>query len=87
LFPNAFTSNRDGINYTFRPIGSGVSDFSMNIFNRRGEQVFETADFSEGWNGRVRGSDASDGIYYYVATFRMSDNQNETQHKHRSVTL
>ena len=59
----------------------------MNIFNRWGEQVFKTADFREGWDGRFRGSDASDGIYYYVATFKMFDNQGETYHAHGSVTL
>ena len=86
-FPNAFTPNLDGINDVFHPVGEGVYKFSMVIFNRWGEQVFETSDFAQGWDGRFNGSDASDGVYYFVATFEMNDMPDETHHAHGSVTL
>ncbi len=42
--PNAFTPNADGNNDTFLGKGflEGVDDFSMRIWNRWGELVFET---------------------------------------------
>ncbi|MDP1623758.1 MAG: gliding motility-associated C-terminal domain-containing protein [Bacteroidales bacterium] len=86
-FPNVFTPNRDGINEIFHPIGQGVSKFSMMIYNRWGEQVFVSSEFSVGWDGRYRNSDASDGIYYYIATFEMDFKPNETLISRGSVTL
>lgn len=51
--PNAFTPNGDGLNDTFlgRGIMDGARGFSMQIYNRWGELVFQTSDPNIGWNG------------------------------------
>jgi len=71
--PNAFTPNADGHNDGFFGKGylNGVDDFSMTIWNRWGELVFETSDPNEEWNGRVKnvGGVSPAGVYVVVVRF------------------
>ncbi len=67
--PNAFTPDNDGVNelFHFEGIDVDTSDFKIQIFNRWGEVVFESTDFTQGWNGSVQGGGyyAPDGMYIY----------------------
>jgi gliding motility-associated-like protein len=70
--PTAFVP--DGLNNVFRPVGVFVDDvnpgsYSMKVFNRWGEQIFETNKFTEGWNGQVNGKVAQEGVYIYYIEF------------------
>ncbi len=49
--PNSFTPNEDGLNESFKVIGSYVQDFEMLIFDRWGELIYKSNDIFEGWNG------------------------------------
>ncbi len=53
--PNAFTPNADGVNDIFQPKGFGVVEYELNIFDRWGEKVFSTKEFTEGWDGTFQG--------------------------------
>ncbi|MEM1119709.1 MAG: PKD domain-containing protein [Bacteroidota bacterium] len=72
--PNAFTPTRDGVNDIFIGNGNlnGATDFIFTIWNRWGELIFETTDFTEGWNGRKNndGRDSPAGVYVYVLSYR-----------------
>ncbi len=66
--PNAFTPDGDGINDVFMPVLSEIKadGFSMQIFNRWGELIYETNDPDEGWNGITNmGEPAPAGMYVY----------------------
>jgi gliding motility-associated-like protein len=67
VVPNAFTPNGDGLNDTFRPVATGdlIRQFSMVIYNRWGQMVFETSDYSAGWDGK----DAPAGVYSWVISY------------------
>jgi gliding motility-associated-like protein len=67
LVPNAFTPNNDGLNDTFRPVATGelIRQFSMVIYNRWGQMVFETSDYSGGWDGK----NAPAGVYGWVISY------------------
>lgn len=56
--PSGFTPNGDGRNDVFIPLGMGVNPekYTMYIFDRWGNMIFKTTNFSEGWNGTVQGS-------------------------------
>ncbi|MBK8554847.1 MAG: gliding motility-associated C-terminal domain-containing protein [Lewinellaceae bacterium] len=73
FMPNAFTPNGDGQNDEFYGTGllEGVTDFNMSIWNRWGENVFETQDPNTGWNGRDQnnGKLSPAGVYVYLVTF------------------
>ena len=61
FIPNAFTPNGDGSNDNFQAQGVGISEFSMVIFDRWGNPIFQSNDVDIPWNG----SNASQGIYIY----------------------
>ncbi len=71
--PNAFMPNGDGFNDVYK--GKGVldfmDDFSMQIFTRWGELVFETNDPRKGWNGKRfnEGEDMPQGVYVCLVTY------------------
>jgi gliding motility-associated-like protein len=70
--PNAFTPDGDGVNDKLVVQGTGIRLIkSFRVFNRWGETVFEKTNFSPGdpaygWDGKVRGKDASPDVYVYV---------------------
>ena len=71
--PNLFTPNGDGKNDRFLTKVTGdVIDFKIMIFNRWGKQVYESTDLAEGWDGTNynNGSDCSEGVYFYIVTYR-----------------
>jgi len=67
LFPNAFAP--DGLNFEFKPIGVFILDISydLQIFDRWGKLVFESADINKGWTGQINGISAPTGLYTYRA--------------------
>jgi gliding motility-associated-like protein len=67
VVPNAFTPNGDGLNDTFRSVATGdlIRQFSMVIYNRWGQMIFETSDYSAGWDGK----DAPAGVYSWVISY------------------
>jgi gliding motility-associated-like protein len=69
--PNAFTPNSDGKNDSFKPLLSFYpADFLMLIYDRTGNIIFKTENFSEGWDGSVNGSNmAPQGVYMYHIQF------------------
>jgi len=67
--PNAFTPDGNGTNDVFRPKGVGLLEtpYKMYIYDRWGEVIFTSENFSEGWDGRVKntGKIAEQGVYVY----------------------
>ena len=61
----------------FQPIftaGFDPYEFTMLIFNRYGELVFETNNAEIGWNGTFGGEVMSDGMYVYKIDFIEKEN-------------
>jgi len=72
--PNSFTPNGDGLNNTFQPVfesGYEPTQYSLLIFNRWGQVMFESYNADYGWNGRLQnnGDIVQDGVYPWVITF------------------
>jgi len=72
--PNAFTPNNDGLNDVFIPIGLGIdpNNFILYIFDRWGEEIYNTNDLYKGWNGRTEGSDklCQMGVYVWLIDYK-----------------
>jgi len=66
--PNAFTPNGDGINDFFIPEFTNFTEFSMLIYDRWGERVFETNNALIPWDGHVNDSAemGTQDVYSYV---------------------
>lgn len=66
IIPNVITPNGDGNNDVFTLLGSEGFTLAVRIFNRWGQQVWESAGRDIRWNGRHANGDAlPDGVYYY----------------------
>lgn len=67
--PNVFTPNGDMQNDLFKPFPYRFIDhIGITIYNRWGEEVFQSDDIEINWNGTdaKSGRVLSDGIYFYV---------------------
>ena len=70
--PTAFSPDGDGKNEVFRPYGNALSDegYSMTIYDRWGEVVFESTNINEGWDGKIKGNrKGTTGMYSYIIRF------------------
>jgi gliding motility-associated-like protein len=63
--PNAFTPNGDQENDILYLRGYGISEFTLTIYNRWGNKVFETTDMSNGWDGVYRNQEQTSGVFVY----------------------
>lgn len=76
-FPNAFIPNPNGpssgyyspssdeASQVFHPVFSGVSDYQLKIFSRRGLLIFESNDINIGWDGYFKGQLSEPGVYIW----------------------
>ena len=87
--PNVFTPNGDGLNDYFFPrqaLTSGLTSFSIVIYNRWGTKVFESNSLTgAGWDGKLGGVDQPEDVYIYIIDGTFKDGQKE--HHQGNVTL
>lgn len=72
--PNAFRP--EGTNIFFKPIflfESSIQDYSLQIFDRWGQLIFETRDPEEGWYGMSNGEPMKKGVYVYRIAIVQTD--------------
>lgn len=68
--PTAFTPNNDGLNDIFRVLGASyIRNFSMELYNRWGQCVFNNSNPFIGWDGSFRGMQQDAGMYIYRIRF------------------
>ncbi len=78
--PTAFTPDGDGHNDEFKPVYNGsINDYEMLIFTRSSGRVFETKNINIGWDGKISGSQAEEGAYFYVIRYRDSNDKTREQ--------
>lgn len=84
--PNAFTPNGNDVNDVFKPKIIGVHDYTLWIFDRWGELIYETHNSDSGWNGYFNGKLCSNDVYVYKIIFR-DDVRNDPHQYIGRVTL
>lgn len=69
--PNVFTPNRDGSNDLFIPVQyNGIVSAKIVIFNRWGQQIFNSEQLMQGWNGRTTtGIEVPSGTYFWIVNY------------------
>lgn len=68
FIPNTFTPDGDAYNNVFLPVFNNSFDkqsYTMLIFNRWGEILFESHDLAVGWDGTYMGEMCKEGQYTY----------------------
>lgn len=74
--PNTFTPDGNEFNNTFKPVyGSQYepTEYSLQVFNRWGELVFESKDIAYGWDGTFKSSFAPEGTYVWKIILSTDD--------------
>jgi gliding motility-associated-like protein len=67
-FPSAFSPNGDGKNDEYKTVGGlFTKSYSLQIYNRWGEMLFETDNPLVGWDGTFQGKESQDGVYVFSA--------------------
>jgi gliding motility-associated-like protein len=66
--PSAFTPNGDGLNDQFLAYTNIESkfEFKMIVFNKWGQQIFESSDITKGWDGTYKGKPCASDLYTWV---------------------
>lgn len=75
IIPNVFTPNGDGNNEYFVIENGQFYENTLQVFNRWGQEVYETKNYRNGW----RAADLPDGTYFYIFT-TLRDGKEYTGH-------
>jgi gliding motility-associated-like protein len=71
-FPNVFSPDNDSKNDTFNPVSQGfIFSYHIQIFNRWGQQIYESDDAKNGWDGTLNGNPCPEETYAYIVRYSM----------------
>jgi gliding motility-associated-like protein len=82
---NVFSPNGDGSNDVLYAHSQSVREISFKVYNRWGNLLFESKSLDNGWDGKLRGEDCPEGVYFFVA--EVTFESGESVVKKGNVTL
>ena len=86
--PTAFTPNSDGKNDYLYPINAlKAQDLEFNVFNRTGQLVFRTRDWTKKWDGTINGLPQNSGMYAWTLRFTHRDTREKVFMKGTTLLL
>ena len=71
-FPNIFSPDNDGYNDNFGPIvecDQTIKNYRLLIYDRWGENVFDTYDYNKKWDGTLNGYPLPRDVFVYVVQY------------------
>lgn len=69
MIPNAFTPGKLP-NNLFHVLNPGIlKDFKLQVFNRWGQQVYQTSKPTDGWDGKYNGLEQPTGTYVFTVSY------------------
>jgi gliding motility-associated-like protein len=73
--PNAFIPNSNYLNTVFKPAAAfiGKDGYSLRIYNRWAQLIFESDDPNKGWDGKQNGNDCQQGVYAWILSAVAND--------------
>lgn len=83
--PSAFTPNNDNLNDGFGVKGIAINQFTIEIYNRWGEKLYQSNDIDEKWVPNYMGNDIQEGIYLYLINY--TDFNENSYRKAGTITL
>jgi gliding motility-associated-like protein len=83
----AFTPNNDGINDYFSPHNAIKADnYEFKIFNRWGQLVFQSNNWRDHWDGKIKGVPQGTGVFVWMLSYTHRVSQQKV-FKKGTVTL
>jgi gliding motility-associated-like protein/uncharacterized repeat protein (TIGR01451 family) len=84
--PNFFSPNNDNSNDFFVPVkANNISTYHILIVNRWGNNVYEGDEYLIGWDGKINGNAAHEGVYFWKLDY--TDIYGESKQMQGYVTL
>jgi gliding motility-associated-like protein len=69
--PNIFSPNSDNKNEEFKVLHTCPEDnFSLHIYNRWGQMVYESTDITKGWDGNYKGKQQAEEVYTWFVCIK-----------------
>jgi gliding motility-associated-like protein len=94
--PNAFTPNNDLDNDYFLPIVDAVQEYELSIYDRQGQRVFRTEEYTNeycnsgckaAWDGKINNSSDFGTIGVYIYSINLTDFNGKLRTYEGAVTL
>ncbi len=86
--PNAFTPNKDGLNDYLYPLNAyKATDLLFRVYNRVGQLVFETRNWTKRWDGSFKGQPADLGTYVWILQYTHIDTGKRVEQKGSTILL
>jgi len=86
--PKAFTPNNDGLNDYLYPLNAyKARDLDFSVYNRFGQLLFHTNDWTQKWDGRFRGQEADMGTYVWILRYTHMDTGKRVEQKGTTILL
>jgi gliding motility-associated-like protein len=85
--PTVFTPDENGDNDIFLAKGKNIVTFSMTIFNKWANVVFESTDIDKGWNGMLTDQSTQSPLGNYAYKIMVKDKFNRVVEKNGVVLL
>jgi len=71
--PSAFTPNGDGNNDVLFVKGYGIVAMSFTVYNRYGEEMFNSTSQNIGWDGTFKNKEENPGVFTWVLQYTFND--------------
>ena len=69
-YPNTFTPNNDGLNDHFSMLANcSLYNYELIIYNRWGEEIFQSNDINDSWDGTSRNIELDTDVYTFYLSF------------------
>jgi len=86
--PNAFTPNDDGINDYLYPLNAyKAKDLIFKVYNRFGQLLFQTTDWTHKWDGKFKGQGADPATYVWLLQYTNIDTGKRVEQKGTTVLI
>ncbi|MDZ7740434.1 MAG: gliding motility-associated C-terminal domain-containing protein [Bacteroidota bacterium] len=90
FLPNSFSPVSQRGNDVFRVITNvgDIPDYKMSIYSKWGQMIYESDDMDKGWDGRIDGELAPEGVYVWIVSYKIyRDNTGEGEEKFKQGTV
>lgn len=86
--PSAFSPNNDGINDHLYPLNAfKATDLKFKVYNRYGQLVFETTEWTKGWDGILNGKAQPAGSYVWTLGYTEGDTGQKVFYKGNTILI
>jgi gliding motility-associated-like protein len=86
--PTAFTPNGDGLNDYLYPLNAyKATNLQFKVYNRLGQLVWQTTDWTRKWDGKINGNEMATGAYVWFLSYTHIETGKKIQLQGTSVLV